>query len=56
MTDATLDTIITGIRFRRDVLALPLEQVVVNYETEHNNLLSTPAQGIASPGNEVIAM
>ena len=56
VTDATLETIMTGIRFRRDVLALPLEQVVVNYKTEHNDAMPVAAQGIASPGNEVISM
>jgi hypothetical protein len=56
MTDATLDTILHGIRFRRDVLALPLEQVVVNYETERDDNVPAHAQGIASPGHEVISL
>ena len=56
LTDATMDTIMTGIRFRRNVLALPLEQVVVNYQTEHADHMQADIQGIASPGNEVIPL
>ena len=37
VTERTVDTIVTGIRYQRDVLALPLEQVVLNYRAERQH-------------------
>jgi len=56
MTELTLDAIVTGIRIRRDLHALPLEQVLVNYEVEHAEAHSLPTHGVGTPGADAYSL
>lgn len=56
MTELTLDAIVTGIRIRRDLHALPLEQVLVNYEVEHAEAHSLPTHVAVTAGADAYSL